>query len=871
MFETLPSTALRGPRGDQSRIVRRAEGRVAAVLGPTNTGKTHYAVERLAGHSSGIIGLPLRLLAREIYDKVVALKGPTRVALITGEEKITPPNAAYFVCTVESMPVDKDVAFIAVDEIQLAQDPERGHVFTQRLLHTRGREETLFLGSESMRTLIRSLIPEAEFITRPRFSQLTFTGPKKISRLPRRSAIVAFSASEVYALAEIIRRQKGGAAVVMGALSPRTRNAQVALYEAGDVDYLVATDAIGMGLNMSINHVTFASLTKFDGRMHRALTTSEIAQIAGRAGRHMNDGTFGLVAGVDDQSAILTSEIVERIEHHSFETIRKLEWRNGNLDYSSPSALIRSLETRPPLKILAQSREAEDLSVLRTLSRDESLTQLAAGPAAVALFWQVCQIPDFRKTLADMHASLVGEVYRHLMSNDGILPRAWIARQVDRLDNMQGDIDTLATRLAHIRTWTYVANRPGWVDDPRHWQERTREVEDRLSDALHERLSQRFIDRRTSVLMRQMRENDDLSALVDENGEVTVDGHFMGTLKGFQFEPDSEARGAESRALMNAANRTLTSEIKRRVKYLVSAKDDAFSLDIESGPETRLTWKGEVIGTLAAGKDVLHPRISLMRAALLEGNLRQAVQTRLEKWLKAQIQNSLGPLLNLADAIDSAPKPSAKSKPLDGPARGLGFTLCQALGNLPRSEAIAAIKPLTKSDRAGLRRFGVTFGETSIYIPALLKPAAARLKVILAAIHRGARDIPTLPRPGAIAVDVADGADTWFYEAVGYRVIGNRAIRIDMLERLATTLRKANETGPFSESNELAAIVGGGTGFAAIVISFGFTPTTTEGGVWYSRLAHRLAPRRQRRPRPAPLPKHSPFAALAELRSQSSR
>ncbi len=810
MTETLPSAAFRLPRDRVSRVVRRAEGRIAAVLGPTNTGKTHYAVERLVGHSSGMIGLPLRLLAREIYDKIVALKGPTRVALITGEEKITPPNAAYFVCTAESMPVDKDVAFVAIDEIQLAEDPERGHVFTHRLLNLRGREETLFLGSDSMRSLIRRLIPEAEIVTRPRFSQLSFTGPKKISRLPRRSAIVAFSAAEVYALAEVIRRQKGGAAVVMGALSPRTRNAQVALYEAGDVDYLVATDAIGMGLNMSINHVVFASLTKFDGRIHRPLTTAEIAQIAGRAGRHMNNGTFGLATGADDDGAILTPEMVERIESHSFETVRKLEWRNGDLDYSNPTALIRSLEAKPPLSFLTQTRESEDLSVLRTLARDESLVRLAAGPAAVALFWQVCQIPDFRKTMADVHAALVAEVYRHLMTNDGVLPRSWIARQVDRLDNTQGDIDTLATRLAHIRTWTYVANHSGWVDDPLHWQERTREVEDRLSDALHERLSQRFIDRRSSVLMRQMRENEDVIALVGPDGEVSVEGHFMGMLKGFRFEPDAEARGAETRALMNAANRALSSEIKRRVNRLAAAPDSDIALRVDNA-DAVLVWNGQPIGRLTAGKDVLSPRVSLDRASLLENGQRQIVQTRLDDWLKAHIRAALGPLVRLSEAIEATSKSSGRrGRPLKGPARGLAFTLVQALGNLPRSSAMEALKPLEKSDRAALRKLGVVFGETSIYMPALLKPAAARLKLMLAAVYRDAKVLPPLPRSGAVALDIEAGAEPWFYEAVGYRVIGKRAVRIDMLERLAAALRAANQTGPFEASNDLAGMVGGG-------------------------------------------------------------
>ncbi|MEQ1671438.1 MAG: helicase-related protein, partial [Hyphomicrobium sp.] len=496
---------------------------VTAVLGPTNTGKTHLAIERMLGHESGMIGLPLRLLAREVYDKVKARVGADQVALITGEEKIKPDKARYWVSTVEAMPRDIDVAFLAIDEIQLCGDPERGHVFTDRLLHARGRSETLLLGAQTMREAINDLIPGANFIARPRLSKLTYSGEKKITRLPARSAIVAFSTQDVYSIAELIRRQRGGAAVVLGALSPRTRNAQVELYQSGDVEFIVATDAIGMGLNLDVDHVAFSATRKFDGQNHRNLTAGEIGQIAGRAGRYMNDGTFGVTGGADP----LDPDLVERLEGHSFDSVRLLQWRNRKLDFGSLDRLYDSLKEMPRENRLARARTADDLAALEAAMADREIVAIASTPAAVAKLWDVCQVPDYRKISGQTHNELVGTLYKFVAQGSGCIPEDWFAKQVALADRTDGDIDTLATRIAHIRTWTFVANRPDWLQDPGHWQARTRAIEDSLSDALHERLTQRFVDRRTSALMKGMRDKDELNADIAEDGAITVENHFV--------------------------------------------------------------------------------------------------------------------------------------------------------------------------------------------------------------------------------------------------------------------------------------------------------------------------------------------------------
>jgi ATP-dependent RNA helicase SUPV3L1/SUV3 len=548
------------------RDLRARGAGVTAVLGPTNTGKTHLAIERMLAHSSGLIGLPLRLLAREVYNRAVERVGAESVALITGEEKIKPANPRFWVATVEAMPRDLDVAFVAVDEIQLAADFERGHVFTDRMLHRRGREETLVLGAATMKPIVERLLPGASIVSRPRLSQLTFSGEKKLTRLPRRSAVVAFSADEVYAIAELIRRQRGGAAVVLGSLSPRTRNAQVELYQSGQVDYLVATDAIGMGLNLDVDHVAFASDRKFDGYQYRKLSPSEFAQIAGRAGRATRDGTFG----TSGRCPPFENELVQALESHTFEPVKLVQWRNTDLDFSSIGALQATLAMAPTESALARAPVAEDILVLDHAARDGDVRNLLGSRADVERLWDVCQLPDYRKIAPANHAELAVTVFGYLQ-REGKIATDWFAEQVTQADRTDGDIDTLSTRIAHIRTWTFAANRPDWLADPEHWQGVTRRVEDRLSDALHERLAERFVDRRTSVLMRRLRENATLEPAFNKTGEVEVEGHIIGRLDGFVFLPDASSGGSEAKALQNAAQKALAIEIGHRATRLAEA------------------------------------------------------------------------------------------------------------------------------------------------------------------------------------------------------------------------------------------------------------------------------------------------------------
>src|SRR5262244_2766678 len=616
---------------------------VTAVLGPTNTGKTHLAIERMLAHSSGIIGLPLRLLAREVYNKVEARAGADAVALVTGEEKIKPPNPRYWVSTVEAMPRDLDVAFLAIDEVQLGADLERGHVFTDRMLNRRGREETLVLGAQTVRPMIERLLPGAHVLTRPRLSQLSFAGEKKITRLPRRSAVVAFSAEEVYSIAELIRRQRGGAAVVLGALSPRTRNAQVALYQSGDVEYLVATDAIGMGLNLDVDHVAFASDRKYDGYQFRRLNPAEFAQIAGRAGRATRDGTFGTTG----RCAPFEPELVNALQNHTFDHVKVLQWRNSKLDFSSLGALQVSLALPAPHEALTKAPIAEDLRVLDHAARDSEVRDMAHGPAAVERLWEACQIPDYRKIAPAAHAELVTTLFDFLMKK-GKIPDAWFATQVDQADRVDGDIDTLSGRIAQIRTWTFVANRPDWLADPEHWQEIAREVENKLSDALHERLAERFVDRRTSVLMRRLRENVSLNTEIGKTGEVVVEGHTIGRLDGFTFAPDVAEAGSDAKALQAAAQKALAGEIDARAEKLGATADEQFVL----ASDGTLRWTADAVAKLVAAEDALHPRLRIIADERLTGAAKEKVQTRLDLWLKTHVEKLLGPMFEISKAED---------------------------------------------------------------------------------------------------------------------------------------------------------------------------------------------------------------------------
>ena len=600
-----------------------ARAPLAAILGPTNTGKTHLAVERMCAHSSGMIGFPLRLLAREVYDRVVRLKGENQVALITGEEKILPKDARWFLCTAESMPMERDFAFVALDEAQLGADPERGHVFTDRMLHARGREETMILGSESLAPMVRALLPKVDIIGRPRFSTLSYVQPTKLSRLPPRSAIVAFSAEQVYAVAEMLRRMRGGAAVVMGALSPRTRNAQVAMYQAGEVDYLVATDAIGMGLNMDVSHVAFAGLGKFDGHRRRRLTPAEMAQIAGRAGRHQRDGTFGSLTLEGETSAEFRPEEIEAIEEHRFAPLDFLYWREGDPDFRSVDALIRSLERRPDRPGLRAAPEAIDLAVLKKLAEDPEVRERAKGHDRVRRLWAACGLPDFRKTGPDHHARLVARIYVHLTEGNGRIPQGWYAEQVAKLDNVQGDIDTLADRIAGVRTWAYIAHRADWLAHPEEMAERTRAVEEKLSDALHERLTQRFVDRRTAVLMRDVGKGaGEFPVIVDEQGEVSVGSYLIGRLEGFEFQVDPTARHADRKILLATAERRLGGEFERRAQALVADADENFALRTDAGQPVAILWRGHQVARLGAGKNL---RITLVLLDHRVGGLAQGL------------------------------------------------------------------------------------------------------------------------------------------------------------------------------------------------------------------------------------------------------
>ena len=809
--------------------------RVTAVLGPTNTGKTHYAVTRMLAYETGMIGLPLRLLAREIYDRVVEEKGASAVALITGEEKIAPESATYFVCTVESMPVEKQVDFVAIDEIQLCADPERGHVFTDRLLHMRGTHETLLLGSETMRGLIKQLLGDVHVMTRSRFSELKYAGPKKVSRLPRRSAVVAFSTEAVYGLAELIRRQRGGAAVVMGALSPRTRNAQVALYQSGEVDFLVATDAIGMGLNMDVDHVAFASRQKFDGRNMRALRPHEVGQIAGRAGRYTADGTFGTTGDAGE----FEPELIEQIEMHRFDPVRAAQWRSSNLSFSSIPALIESLETAPSDKALMRARSSTDLVTLGRLVTEADVADTTASEDQVRRLWQVCQIPDFRNISPEEHAQLLLSIFRTLKDNGDRLPDDFLEGQIARVDRTEGDIDALAQRIAHIRTWTFVANRAGWLSDAPAWQARAREVEDKLSDALHEALTQRFIDRRTSVLMKRLHQDEDLSAEIDNEGEVTIEGEFVGRLHGFRFIADPRARGLDAKAVARAADKAVRAMMAARAEALLTAPNTAFRLTDHG----RIWWEGHPIARFEKGNDTLSPRVIVIADELLDATYRDRVTARLATWMDDHIQRILAPLIALRDAatakipgngageselaeskpeetvedqsvtVEATPalkpndpraKPAAPAViggavPLVGLARGIGFQMVEHFGVLDRRQNAKNVRALEQSDRAQLRRFGVRFGEFSLFIPSMLKPSPAELLAILWGVHneRHTKDphpevpAPTLPAPGLTSVPRDTDLPDDFYSAAGFRVCGARAVRIDMLERLGQLIRDA--------------------------------------------------------------------------------
>jgi ATP-dependent RNA helicase SUPV3L1/SUV3 len=836
---------------------------VKAVLGPTNTGKTHLAIERMCAHSSGMIGFPLRLLAREVYDRVVKIKGEKNVALITGEERIEPKDARYLLCTAEAMPVnERSMAFVAIDEAQLAADRERGHVFTDRLLHARGREETMILGSATAEPLVRALVPGVEIVSRPRFSTLTHAGAKKLSRVPPRSAIVAFSAEQVYAIAEMLRRFRGGAAVVMGALSPQTRNAQVALYQSGEVDYLVATDAIGMGLNLDIEHVAFAGLSKYDGRRHRRLMPSEMAQIAGRAGRHQKDGSFGTLTGSGGHDSEFDAEEIYAIEEHRFAPLTKLFWREPEPRFDSLATLIADLETPPDRPELAPAPEAIDLAVLKRLVDDGAVADSVRGFGQVRRFWDVCRLPDFRQQGVETHSRFVSRLWQDLRV--GELGADFVAAQIAQLDRTGGDIDTLQGRIAAIRSWAYIAQRPDWVLARDEMAARARAVEARLSDALHGKLTERFINRRTAVLMRKLGTDAGLLSVRLEDAEVLVEGEHIGSLRGFAFHVDPAARLSDRKLLLAAAERHLAGLLARRADTLAAAiHAGTADLALEDGA---LVWEGHKIAALGSGRSPLTPVVVADRALdAVPAPERKALVAALEGWLDTALA-SLAPLAKLDTASRAADA---------GPdLRALLIALVDRGGLAARDET--GLDRLDKARRPQLARLGVRVGALDLFVPAMLRVKTAALWRQLARLD-GRRD-PGPPVPGMPPVIAAGN-----HRPVppGYRKLGKQLIRLDMAEKL---LREAHEArgkvsarGTFALDPTRAVSMGLTTpAYAHLLRLGGFLPLVPRPLAdaahgppaplrWRWRPPRRLA---ERGPEPAiatPPRREGAFAALADM------
>jgi len=802
--------------------------RIVAVLGPTNTGKTHLAVERMLGHASGMIGLPLRLLAREIYERVVKHRGANAVALITGEEKIIPPRPHYWVCTVEAMPLEREVEFLAVDEIQLVADPERGHVFTNRMLHARGRFETMFLGAGTMTPLMKRLIPDIEIVTRERLSQLTYAGSKKLTRLPRRSAIVAFSTEQVYAIAELIRRQRGGAAVVMGSLSPRTRNAQVALFQSGEVDFLVATDAIGMGLNMDVDHVAFAGMRKFDGRRTRWLHAHEIAQIAGRAGRHIRDGTFGVTGECEE----LDEDLVEQVVNHSFDPVHNAEWRNARLDFDTLPDLLRSLVQTPNRGGLKLTTPALDETLLRRAMQDDEIKTISRSRGTIMRLWECCQLPDFQKTTLDEHARLSRDIFHALTGKRGRLTDDWIGPRFAELDRDDGQIDQLSARLSGVRTLAYIAARPDWLDQAQGWRDQTRALEDRLSDVLHDRLTARFVDRKTTALMRSLHDRADTMAEVATDGTVTVDGEVVGHLEGVRFAVETLGSAPFStkladRTLKAAALKAVTPEIARRLGRLAADPDEAFNVT----PEGDVIWSGALAARIT-NADPFSPRVRLI-GELGSQAVRDRAQRRIEAWLASEAGRALRDLRRLKQAIENGG--------LKGLPRGIAFRLLEAGGVIDRRDVERDLAALSQAERRTIKTFAIKVGAHSVWLPGVLKGRGRVLAQAFAAnepFRSTGQGLLLMPEPVPSVRALS---------AFGRRAVGRWSAPVELLERLAELKQAAGKADIATEALDV----------------LGLKPS--EAGALLSG----LKPTRAQQPdRPGGHPvviKDSPFARLAEL------
>ncbi len=741
------------------------KNKITAVLGPTNTGKTHLAIETMLSFDSGMIGFPLRLLAREVYDKVIKKTGLEKVALITGEEKIIPPNAKYFLCTVESMPIDKQLDFVGVDEIQMCADHERGHIFTDRLLNLRGNKLTMLMGSNTIKNIISKLEDDIEFINKDRLSKLSYSGHKKISRINRKTAIIAFSAEEVYAIAELIRRQKGGAAIVMGSLSPKTRNAQVELYQSGDVDFLVATDAIGMGINMDLDHVYFSNLKKFDGKKLRRLNLSEIGQIAGRAGRYLDDGNFGITGDCKD----INAEEVNLLENHKFEDIQFLFWRNTNLNFNNPLALIKSLDERPYKNWLRKIHECEDEKALKFFLQNKNSEKINFGKEKLSLLWECCQIPDFVKKTYGNHYEVIGNVFKYLNSAKGKITDDFMRLQLMKLDKLDGNVDSLSNRIANVRTWSYVSNKNNWIENQNYWIEKTKLLEDKLSDRLHEELTKTFIDKRASVLARGLKQDMNFDTKISENNDVMIDNQFIGKINGLKLELDLKKGALETdiKSLKKAARQTVGPELEKRIQTIIDTKL------IELREDFKIYWNNFAIGKLTSGRDYLSPNFELIVDDILEPSQKLRLINFLEKWVKDKIDTVLKSLVDLKHLKEN-----------NSSIKALAYQLYENNGVLKRDQVTEYLKNLGQNERKILRDLGVKFGRYHIFLHRLIKPEPVSLRTLLwKNYHQKYFDLKP-PVFGLNFVDDKDFKNKNYMLLCGFEKFDNFFIRIDILERL---------------------------------------------------------------------------------------
>ena len=763
--------------------------RITAVLGPTNTGKTHLAVETMLEYKNGIIGFPLRLLAREIFDKCVEKIGAEKVALITGEEKIIPRAPNYYICTVESMPQDIIVDFVAVDEIQMCTDHERGHIFTDRLLNARGEKLTMFLGSHTMKFVISSLIDNVEFVSRERYSKLTYSGYKKISRLNPKTALIAFSVDEVYAIAELVRRQKGGAAIIMGSLSPKTRNSQVELYQSGDANFLVATDAIGMGINMDINNVSFSNLKKFDGKKTRKLTLSEISQIAGRAGRHINDGTFG----VTGECKQLTSEEIEKLEKHELNKINLIYWRNSKIDFSSLDNLVFSLEKKTNSEFLRKINDCEDEKVLKLLVKNDKSLIIKDSKDWIKTLWECCQIPDFSKKAYGRHIDIVKKVYEFLTTKSGKVTNDYMKKQLEHLDRYDGNIDTLANRISNVRTWSYVANKKGWANNSDYWVERTKYMEDKLSDKLHQELTKSFIDKRISILSRSLKQDIALVTEIKNENEVIIDEQYIGKLKGLKLDLDlkTESLKTDIKSLRKAARQAIAPELMKRVNNII--KSDDFRLE----DDHKVYWMDNPIAYISKGTNYLNPKLSLIVDESIETEAKEKLKINLEKKLYKIISSELSDLVNLS-----------KSKFKNNYVRALCYQLFEKNGVMKREEVNIMIKNFSREDRLNLRKAGVKIGRYHIFLPRMLKPSAVTLRVKLWKLHYPEDKKYIIPKSGLNFLKDEKIKNNKFFLICGFENFNKFYIRVDILERLFLKIIENVKDGMFKIDSNMINLIG---------------------------------------------------------------